>query len=801
MNEKIKYAVKRGKGITIETDLSPYRKILNQIKSINHSECSDSELKGLSCDLREKACKNGDLDTLLPEAFALVREAAKRALGEDPFDVQIIAGIAMHQGKLAQMQTGEGKTLAAVFPAYLNSLTGKGVHVFTANEYLAQRDSQWMGKVYSFLNCTVSSIRETSSSLEKRDAYQADITYLTAKQGGFDFLQDHLQYDPGGILQRPFAFAIVDEADFILIDEARVPLVIASRTEEQQTDPAAVDSAVRKLVPGIDYTVDRHKRNSYLTIEGEKKVRILLKCGGIHDEKSFPVYAAVNVALHAHNLLARDVDYIIKNGKIELVDEFTGRIADNRKWPYGIQTALEAKEGLALQPSGRISGSITVQHFVSQYPKIAAMTATAVSAAEEFINFYGLATVIIPPNKPSRMVHLPDRVYPAKKQKLDALIEEISHHHSAGRPLLVGTRSVKESQELFELLKSKGISCEVLNAKNDAKEAELVAKAGMLGAVTISTNMAGRGTDIRLGGEGEIRRDEILALGGLYVIGTNRHESVRIDNQLRGRAGRQGDPGMSRFFVSLEDDLIQRYGIIEFIPKIYLSSFYAKSIEDRHVAKEISRAQTIIEDQHYEMRRTLRKYSALTEKQRAAVQAVRRDALIAGRFPGSLMEDTREQRAALRKVMKEEKILLILQRIFLSRLDAFWAGHLEFIDDVKEGIHLQRYGGKDPILVFIHKVSDAFSLRMEKAETETAELFNKIEPSKEASEDVLSRHKGPASTWTYLINDNPFPNFSLAVIAGANIGFAALASFQALLLIPLAGIFTGIKKLMKKRNT
>ena len=545
---RIKDTFNKLSGIPIELDLSEYRKHLRLINKQCLTGETDASLQKRSSGLMTRARKGTPLNELLTKAYALVREASRRTLVLRPFDVQVMAGIAMHRGRLVEMQTGEGKTLAAVFPAYLNALSGRGVHVHTFNDYLARRDAAWMGPIYRFLGLRVGCIQERQGRKERQNAYNADITYSTAKEAGFDFLRDNLCYESDDQVHRPFHFAIVDEADSLLIDEARVPLVIAGMTEEVTANSFHPAEIVRNLKPEIDYYTDDGKRNVFLTDKGVKRIEAVLGCGNLFQQKNFEHLTRINLALHAEALLQRDVDYIVRSGAVEIVDEFTGRVVKDRHWPDGLQAAVEAREKLNLQKGGTILGSITLQHFMRLYPKLCGMTATARSAASELKTFYDLKVVVISPNRPCIRRDLPDIVFTDKKAKSQALIAEIVQTHSTGRPVLVGTASVEESEKLAEKLKKSGIKCCVLNAKNNELEAGIIARAGAPGAVTISTNMAGRGTDIKLGGNDEQERDSVVSLGGLYVIGTNRHESIRIDRQLRGRAGRQGDPRRIPFF-------------------------------------------------------------------------------------------------------------------------------------------------------------------------------------------------------------------------------------------------------------
>ena len=511
-------------GIPIEWDLAPYTEQLSGIKAIDLVGASDDDLKHKAAGLIERAKEGTPLADLLVETYALVRETATRSIGLRPFDVQVVAGIAMHQGKLAEMNTGEGKTLVAVFPTVLNALSGKGVHIHTFNDYLARRDAAWMGPIYEFLGLRVGCIQEGMSPAKRRHAYACDITYSTAKEAGFDYLRDHLCYSTEDLVHREFHFAIVDEADSIMIDEARVPLVVAGSTDKPKADPGQLAQIAKGLREGVDFETDEGRRNVYLSDAGLERIEGLLRCGNLHSRENLDLLTRVHQSLHAEYLLHRDVDYIVRNERIEIIDELTGRVVEDRHWPDGLQAAVEAKEKLVLGSGGSILGSITLQHFLKLYPKISGMTATARPSAGELHEFYGLSVVVIPPNRPCVRDDLTDVVFTHKAAKVEALVQEITRCHESKRPVLVGTASVEESEELAATLEDTGISCQVLNAKNDELEADIIARAGRLGAVTISTNMAGRGVDIKLGGEGEQERDRVVGLGGLYVIGTNRHE-------------------------------------------------------------------------------------------------------------------------------------------------------------------------------------------------------------------------------------------------------------------------------------
>jgi len=773
-------------GVPVEHDLTPYRRRLEAIDAVGVGPLSDSQLRSRFDQARKAAAAGRPLADLLPAVYAVVRETCTRVLGMRPFDVQVLAAVALHEGKLAQLATGEGKTLVAVLPATLNALTGRGAHVLTANDYLARRDASWMGPAYRFLGLSVAAVAEHLDRTARQAAYAADVTYVTAKEAGFDFLRDHTATAPALVVQRPFHYAIVDEADFILIDEARVPLVIAGETPAPPIPHRRIAAAVRDLVPGTDFRVDEHERNVTLTDAGFRHAQSLLGCGPLHDSERHLTLAAVHVALHAEVLLARDRDYIVRRGRVELIDEFTGRVADNRRWPHGIQPAVEAKEGVDVRPEGAVLGSIPVQHFVRLWPKLAGMTATAEPAAEEFREFYGLATVVFPPHRPCLRVDEPDLVFTHRDAKLKAIVAEIARARAAGRPVLVGTASVAESERLFHALREQRIKCRVLNARHDAREAAIIARAGMPGAVTISTNMAGRGTDIVPGGGDPALRARVLALGGLYVIGTNRHESRRVDDQLRGRAGRQGDPGSSRFFVSLEDDLIGRYGVMGLIPRARRPGKQDGPVADPLVAREIARAQRIIEGQNFEIRRTLWRYSAMVEEQRALVHA-RRDALLHDRSePIACAEGAPAHHAALCRAVGAEDVARVENRLTMLVLDRRWSDHLRLIEDIREGIHLQRYGGRDPLTEFQRQIIQAYAEMMEGVRAEVVERFRSLRAEDGRIDLDRIGLRGPASTWTYLVNDNPFASFWVSLIAPGNVGVSLATAMLAVIYWPVA---------------
>lgn len=710
--------------------LKGYREKAEVIRKRNLEAWDDQRLQAESLRLRKEAKSGTPLDELLVDAFALVCEAAKRTLGLQPYDVQIMAAIALHERFLIEQHTGEGKTLSAVMPAYLNALTGEGVHVLTFNDYLANRDAEWMGPIYRFLGLMVKSVQSGMSLSEKREAYAADITYVTAKEAGFDYLRDTIALDEADTVHRPFHYVIVDEADSLLLDEARVPLVIAGEPGSFESDGTCFAEVVRQLKQEEHYDFDEFQRNVYLNEAGAAKAEELLGCGNLYESRNSDLLSSLNCALHAETLLKKDVDYIVRNGKIELIDEYTGRVAENRHLPEGLQAALTAKEGLQLKAGGKILGTITLQHFLSLYPKICGMTATAHVSAMEFEEIYVLQVVQIPPNRPNLRIDHPHRIYTHKEAKFKALIQEISSVHRAGRPILIGTSSVEESDMLAEALAALGIPCHVLNAKNDAEEAEIIAKAGEIGAVTVSTNMAGRGVDIRLGGGDPAKAEVVAKLGGLYVIGTHLHESVRIDDQLRGRSGRQGDPGSSVFFVSLEDDLLHRFGIDKAIPHAYRDLRQDEALEDAVLRSKIAQIQRVIMGQNFDIRLELNRYSDTVEKQRRFLY---------------------EERL---KILKgETKMGPSEQRVRLYYIDKFWADHLAYVSYIRESIHLTSLVNRYPINEFHAEIIQAYEQIPAKINKETAMMLEKLGGSNDPAMWERFGLKSPTSTRTYMISD------------------------------------------------
>ena len=788
----------RMQGSTVQHDLQAYDAVL---VAANEREAAlaaldEGALSERARRLRDTARTGAEALATRAEAAALVREAARRSLGVRVFDEQVVAGLALHDGAVAEMQTGEGKTLAAVLPAFLAALAGRGVHVLTFNDYLARRDAAWMGPVYARLGLSVAAIESGMAPAERRRAYQADITYVTAKEAGFDHLRDGLAMALGDQVHRPFHCAIVDEADSLLVDEARVPLVIAGHQEGRAVSVVRLAEVVAGLERGTHFDTDEHGRNVELTEQGFVRVEQELACPSLHSEESGLLLAELNCALHARVLLHRDVDYIVRDGRIGLVDEFTGRVVVDRHWPDGLQAALEAKEGLARGTDGRILGSMTLQHFLRLYPRLCGMTGTAQDAARELHELYGLGIVVIPTHRPMIRRDLPDVIYTHREAKEQALVEEIQRAHATRRPVLAGTASVAESETLAARLRGEGVACEVLNARDDAREAEIVAGAGALGAVTIATNMAGRGTDIRLGGAAEADRNAVVALGGLFVLGTSRHVSRRVDLQLRGRAGRQGDPGESRLFVALDDELLVRFGLRELIPERFLPVRQDAPVENAALRREVARAQRIVEGQDFEIRRTLWRYAWPIEEQRQAVQA-RRQALLSGEEEPALWRGSGPRYDALALAVGEDALRRAERDVTLHHLDRGWSEHLAFVAELREGIHLVRLGGDDPLHRFKVLASEAFRRMEDDVGREVVAALSRLEAHGGRLDPSGLGIKGPSATWTYLINDDPFRNQLGALLIGP--GHATFAVGAALFALPLFLLMGLVDRYVKKR--
>jgi preprotein translocase subunit SecA len=582
----------------------------------------DAALRAKTDEFRERLAGGEGLDEVLPEAFAVVREASRRTLGMRPFDVQVMGGIALHEGKIAEMKTGEGKTLAATMPVYLNALSGKGVHIVTVNDYLARRDAGWMGEIYEFLGLKVGLIQESMGFAERKEAYGSDLTYGTNAQFGFDYLRDNIATSTEQLVQRELNFAIVDEVDSILIDEARTPLIISGMPESAADVYYRFAAIVPRLREGEDYEVDEKKRQVAPTESGVEKVEKALGVENLYDDVNTNLVNHLNQSLRAHALFHKDVEYIVRAGQVFIVDEFTGRVLEGRRYSEGLHQAIEAKERVEIREENQTVATITIQNFFRQYEKLSGMTGTAATEADEFMHIYKMEVVSIPTHKEMIRDDKDDLVYKTKMAKYGAVVEDIVERHNEGQPVLVGTVSVEVSEHLARLLKQKGIKHNVLNAKHHEREAEIIAEAGEKGAVTIATNMAGRGTDIKLG-------EGVPEVGGLYVLGTERHESRRIDNQLRGRSGRQGDPGESRFYLSFEDDLLRLFGgdrMQGLIDRIGLEEDVP--IEAGMISNSVRRAQEQVESRNFQIRKRILEYDDVLNKQRQVIYAIRRDILM-----------------------------------------------------------------------------------------------------------------------------------------------------------------------------
>jgi preprotein translocase subunit SecA len=821
------------------------------------------------------------LDELLEEAFAVVREAGRRVLNMRHFDVQLIGGMVLHQGKIAEMKTGEGKTLVATLPVYLNALSGRGVHVVTVNDYLAKRDSEWMGKLYSFLGLSVGVIVHDLDDQQRREAYAADVTYGTNNEFGFDYLRDNMKFDLRDCVQRGHNFSIVDEVDSILIDEARTPLIISGASEESTDKYAKVNRIIPKLEKGEeidvapgepkqytgDYVVDEKHRSITVTDEGWEKVEGLLGIGNVADPENWDLKHHVETAVKAHALYHRDVEYVVKDGEVIIVDEFTGRLMPGRRWSDGLHQSVEAKENVKIERENQTLATITFQNYFRMYKKLAGMTGTAETEAPEFDKIYRLEVMVIPTNKPMLRLENPDVVYRTEKEKYFAAADEIQRLHATGQPVLVGTTSIEKSERLSELLKKKGVKHWVLNAKQHEKEAEIVAQAGSKGMVTIATNMAGRGTDILLGGNPEFmakqecvkkgiaqplraaqgkvqavvddtkstvwyyagneyvvptdqwteifnrhkeetdeEHEEVIAAGGLHIFGTERHEARRIDNQLRGRAGRQGDPGSSRFYLSLEDDLmrifakewisnlLQRLGMEEGVP-----------IESRLISRRIEKSQEAVEAQNFEARKHLLEYDDVMNKQREAVYGLRHQLLegmdqkelILEDYVSGILSDLMDQFCAVKVHVEDWDIKGLKDSIFtrfgvdilaegikpetmnrqelgdaifdklkarydakekligpdamryhermimLSVLDAQWKDHLRDMDHLKEGIGLRGYGQHDPLVEYKRESFDMFEAMMQRSQEDTVRYLYLMQILERPGEGGAQRSGGP----------------------------------------------------------
>ena len=746
---------------------------------------SDEQLRSRASIFKERIEKGEPLDDILPEAFATVREASVRTLNMRHFDVQLIGGIVLHQGKIAEMKTGEGKTLASTLPAYLNTLSGKGTHIITVNDYLARRDKEWMGQIYNFLGLTVGSILSGMDDAERKEAYGADITYGTNNEFGFDYLRDNMKFDMNSLAQRDLNFAIVDEVDSILIDEARTPLIISGPAEKSTGLYYKINEIIPRLKRDMDFTIDEKARTVVMTEEGVAKAENILKIDNLYDPKHIEVLHHINQGLKAHTLFKLDVDYIVKNGEVIIVDEFTGRLMPGRRYSEGLHQALEAKENVKIENENQTLATITFQNYFRMYNKLSGMTGTADTEASEFKKIYNLDVIIIPTNMQMIRTNYPDMIYKTKKEKYEAALDEIEELHKKGQPVLVGTVSIDVSEGLSKILKKRGIKHSVLNAKNHEKEAEIIAMAGQKGAVTISTNMAGRGTDIVLG-------DGVTELGGLHILGTERHESRRIDNQLRGRSGRQGDPGSSRFYLALEDDLLRIFGgerITGIMEKLGMEE--GEPIEHNLISKAIENAQAKVEGHNFDIRKQLLEYDDVMNQQREVIYRQRREALkgsdlksffmdmiyekaeeIAHEFADeSMLPEDWDLKGLSKAVFKQfnfgldsfdsdtldglttkrlaqliydsalkvydEKEAIIgsddfrnLERIImLQTVDNLWKDHLFSMDHLKEGIGLRGYAQQNPLIVYKKEGFDMFQAMISRVKEETLGILFRIQIS------------------------------------------------------------------------
>ena len=720
---------------------------INKIKSFDLETCRDDEIKSLSISLRSRVLNGGSGSNLLAEAFSLVFQAIKRTLKITPFDAQIQAAISMAKGNIIELPTGEGKTIVVVFVAYFNALTGKGVHVLTFNDFLAKRDALWMKPVYDLLGVSVDYINEYKMMAERKAAYQSDITYMTVKEAGYDYLRSFLAYDAAHIVQRSFHMAIIDEADSIMIDNARVPLIVAGDTTNKITMDRHIYDLVSTLKENIHYNIDYYAKTIYLTDEGynffEKEIG-----GNLYDSESLELFTIIALFLKAEFLLKRDIDYIIKNNEILIIDEFTGRIMKDCKWSDGIQTAVEIKENLSVKHEESVMNRITIQNFLYLYPNICGMTGTALSSASEFEEFYHKMVDIIPPNKPCVRVDHPDIIFSNRELKYKAIIEKTLHIHQTGRPVLIGTGSIRESEELAAALKKEFLDIQVLNAKNDDEEAGIIANAGKLKAVTISTNMAGRGVDIRLGGKDRKQYQQVVALGGLFIIGTNRHDSIRIDNQLRGRSGRQGDPGESVFYISLEDPIFLKHRISEIIPKKYKKD-NDEPITNKATRKAVAHIQKVVEGQSFNAKMSLSKYSLLYEQQRLIAHQIRERILDDTKVIGKSVYFAND----IINTVSSDELSFALKAITLYAINSCWSDHLLKMETVLDEVQTIGKFTSNPFDDFNQKIVEYFSTFEKDVLENIVDICkNTIVKDKHIDLEMMGI-QAPASTKTYMLLD------------------------------------------------
>lgn len=764
-------------------EIKKMRAIVDEINGLEPSlsGLSDSSLAAKTQEFKKRLADGETLDDILPEAFAVVREASKRVLGMRHFDVQLIGGITLYRGNIAEMRTGEGKTLVATLPVYLNALTGKGVHVVTVNDYLAKRDSEWMGKLYRALGLSVGLIVANLDYNQRKLAYASDITYGTNNEFGFDYLRDNMVIHAEQMVQRPLNYAIVDEVDSILIDEARTPLIISGPGERSTDSYYTLAKVVPQLVAGEDYTIDEKQKTIAPTESGIAKVEKMLKIENLYDSANLELNHLLNASLRAYAMMHRDKDYVVKDGQVVIVDEFTGRLMFGRRYSDGLHQAIEAKEGLKVERESQTLASITFQNYFRMYEKLAGMTGTAKTEEQEFNNIYGLEVYEIPPNKPLLRKDLPDLIFKTKKAKYKAVVKDVVERHKKGQPVLVGTTSITQSEQLSDMLLKSGVPHNVLNAKHHEKEAEIVANAGQRGMVTIATNMAGRGTDISLG-------EGVAELGGLHILGTERHESRRIDNQLRGRSGRQGDPGSSQFFLSLEDDLMRIFGadnISGMMDKLGMEE--DEPIEHSLITKSIERAQKKVENHNFNIRKYILEYDDVMNQQREVLYDQRRkilgneslrdtimemvDSLVIKAMnqyadeklypeewdyegllkhlelfflePGQLtvaeMEDlgrgelqerllaiAHEEYDKREQLIGEANMRELEKAVMLKVVDSKWMEHLDSMDMLREGIGLRAYGQKNPLVEYKFEAYDMFEAMIEAIQEDTIMYLYRI---------------------------------------------------------------------------
>ena len=724
-------------------------------------EKSDEELEHRFNALKELAQECDELSSVSVEAFAIICETIRRELGLNPYAEQILAGLAMLDGKIVDMKTGEGKTLAALFPICTASLLEKGVHVLTFNDYLARRDATWGAKVFGKLGLSSAYIQQSTSRKDRIRAYSSDVCYLTAKEFGFDYLRDGNCRKLSDRVQREFHFVLIDEADSILIDEARSPLVIADKTVDKGEPLSRIVRAVQSLDPSIHLEFDEHKRNVALSDEGIELLEDKLNIRNFYDQPNSNSITQILYAIQAQYMLSRDIDYIVVDDQIKLVDEFTGRSAEKRRWPDGLHDAVEAKEKVKKQQASSMVDSVSLYDLFRLVPRIAGMSGTAVYSAEEFQQFYSLNIAVIPTHKPCKRIDYGDKIFATWKQKNDALVEDICQKHSSGRPVLVGTSSVSESAHIATLLEKKKVPYRLLNALNDYEEANVVKNAGCRGAVTISTNMAGRGTDIVLGGGDLLEKKEIESIGGLYVIGTNRHESERIDNQLRGRAGRQGDRGSSRFYISLEDPLFVKFGfrslIDERLPLVNEIADQNGEISNAPLNKMVTHLQKVIDGENLEIKKTLSRYSSFKEKQRLHIRTQKNEVLLNPDWILAYFQARCERKfSEVAAKLDDHSIATVSSMILLSCLDKAWAKHLADLADLQSCISLRGMGGRQPFLEFQREANQWFLEHLASIEASAVTIFNSLEVKSGRVNLEQLGVLAPSSTWTYQINDEMF---------------------------------------------